>query len=210
MNNQTIDLDSNEELFIQWWLEELFSQGFITFIKREPKEFLLSEKVELIKTKILKTKTKTLPYTVLQPHVYTADFAVQWTDKAKGIFYDLWDSGNSSDKVPLFAQWNESKLTHSYIEVKPIFDQNNMTREFKINQKWVWEKYKVYINLAIPDKLFEETFTPKKYILDQVYKRDYKDKKKKIYKRGTSKIKFKVRTLEEFLKEFEGTQKTLF
>lgn len=52
----------------------------------------------------------------------------------------------------------------SFIEVKPSFDQNNMTRLAVLNQKWVFEKFGLFINIVIPEKLFAKTFTPKRYL----------------------------------------------
>jgi hypothetical protein len=52
---------------------------------------------------------------------------------------------------------------YSYIEVKPLFDQNNMTRLAVLNQKWVMDKFGAFINIVIPEKLFDKTFTPKRY-----------------------------------------------
>ena len=40
-----------------------------------------------------------------------------------------------------------------------------MTRVFKNNQKFIWDKYKEYVNLIYVTELFEQTFTPKKYRL---------------------------------------------
>ena len=39
-----------------------------------------------------------------------------------------------------------------------------MTRLAKINFKWVWEKYGIFINLFVPPKHFDKSFTPKKYM----------------------------------------------
>jgi hypothetical protein len=75
------------------------------------------------------------------------------------------------------------------IEIKPIFDQNNMTRLAIINQKWVMEKHGLFVNIVIPDKLFENTFTPKRYL-----RCDASSKERKL--------KFSnVKSLDEFLNQ---------
>jgi len=45
-----------------------------------------------------------------------------------------------------------------------MWDQNNMERLFKVNQKWMWQKHGVYVNLVKPQDLFQRTFTPKEYL----------------------------------------------
>jgi len=39
-----------------------------------------------------------------------------------------------------------------------------MTRLAKINIKWVWDKYGVFVNIIIPEKHFDKTFTPKRFL----------------------------------------------
>ncbi|MGB0405410.1 MAG: hypothetical protein ACPGDB_04400, partial [Fusobacterium sp.] len=48
-----------------------------------------------------------------------------------------------------------------------IFDFNNMTRAFRINQKWMYDKFSRYINLTIvgnkKNTLFDKTFMPQRF-----------------------------------------------
>jgi hypothetical protein len=93
--------------------------------------------------------------------------------------------GSSLDKILM----HELKGRYfSYIEVKPSFDFKNMTRLVKINQKWVFEKHHIYINIVVPEHLFNRTFTPLKY-----FTTDKSGKPRKI------KYKNKI-TLQEYLK----------
>ena len=48
------------------------------------------------------------------------------------------------------------------------------------------EKYKTYINLFVPPKIFKKTFTPKRYLLTDVSK-------------TKRKINFPTKSLEEFI-----------
>lgn len=205
-------LDSDEEKYIEWWLEELKEKNLVLEIIRQPNGFILSEAATINYTEALKTKCKEKSRNILQPHAYTPDFKVLWNWSILKNYDDLVDLLESinNPKPMFFAHTNSNSGVYSYIEVKPIFDQNNMTREFKINQKWVWEKYKIYINLSIPTVLFENTFSPQRYIEDQIYKRDYRKKGKLIARKGDSKIKHKVITINQYMRKFEGRNLKLF
>jgi len=155
--------DSEEEIFTLMWLWELKEKGFIESINRA-ESIKLSEPVLQQYEKVLKTKTKTLSKTILREHIYTPEFEVKWI-KPLDFFY-------IKDGISL-------------IESKPKFDQNNMTRLFKINQKWVYEKYQILVNLFIPETVFENTFTPKEYLKTKTGK--------------NRKIKWEIKTIEQWL-----------
>jgi hypothetical protein len=152
----TLTVDSNEEQYIIWWLEELSKNGYVLSFERA-NTFELSHSVLCNKTKILKKSIRQVPAQILSGHNYTPDFKVIWDDSAKGKFISLNMDG------PIIGYVEDGKLV-SYFEVKPSFDQNNMTRLFKINQKWVYQLYKVYVNLVVPDRLFAKTFIPNRYL----------------------------------------------
>jgi len=173
--------DSSEEISFLMWLHELKDLGYITKIERSI-SFELSQalKMPYKENKALKTKTKVVDKNldVLREHVYTPEFQVCWhTNKftkdpsnLTGLFFSR--TLFFEDPIMLF-------------EVKPKFDQNNMSRLFKINQKWMWDKHGIFVNLVIPEKLFKETFTPKEYLLTPTGK--------------PKKINWKVITCEQFL-----------
>jgi hypothetical protein len=159
--------DSWEEVYILMWLVELQERGLIESINRSP-SFELSKKVTQdyteevqLKTKV-KTVTKTV--TILREHIYTPEFQVVWKVNKEILFH---------------------KNNVSYVEVKPVYDQNNMTRLFKINQKWMFVKHNILVNLLVPEKLFELTFTPKEYLKTKTGKK--------------RKIKWKIKTFEEWI-----------
>jgi hypothetical protein len=113
--------------------------------------------------------------------------------------------------APLIAQ-NCYTYAISSVEIKPEFDLGGKEARFKIIQKVLLEYKNIYINLINPfdyriktDKatkkktriengFFFRTWTPKKVIELEVFKRDCKRGKK-----GESMLKYQVRTLEEFL-----------
>jgi hypothetical protein len=157
---KNMELDSKGELDFVHYLEELRLAGYVSSWDRSP-SFQITEglKHEYTEVKQLKTKTKTTEKSqvLLEPSIYTPDFVVVFTRKANGVFLR---SMNSSEKLdlPFIGQPNE--LIH--VECKPsrTFDPNNMLRLFRVNQKFMWSKHKVYVNLIITDDLFKETFTP--------------------------------------------------
>ena len=159
-----MELDSNEELWMCWWLEELQQYGFVSYFKRGY-SLPLSNGVDATYTEItqLKTKQKVVGKKVclLREHGYSFDFLVYWTPEGFGKF-----TYNHKFYLPklLFAGELTGAYLTSHIEVKPSFDQNNMERLFKINQKWVYDKHGILINLVKPMELFAATFYPKAYL----------------------------------------------
>ena len=72
----------------------------------------------------------------------------------------------------------------SYIDVKGLFDRNKSNSTFSIIQKVLFSEKGIYAQKIVPEKLFERTFTPKKYL-----KTDKSGKPRKI--------KWEVKLLEE-------------
>ncbi|XAI97358.1 hypothetical protein [Leptolyngbya phage Lbo-JY46] len=153
-----IPLDSEHELWICWWLDELKDLGFIKYYTRaEP--FSLSHGYTNNYVVKMKTKSKPMRQSICGGHVYTPEFRVVWHKKALDKIVWLMDSGDKFDKV-LIGHIAANKELYTIIEVKPEFDYNNMTRLFTINQKWVFDKYGIWVNLIKPKELFKKTFTP--------------------------------------------------
>lgn len=142
------------------WLHEVMEAGLIENITRA-ESYLLSEPVFEVYTeeKKLKTKTKIVnkKLEILRGHVYTPEFKFELTEKGEKLFKSIVNpTGLFFPKTP--DSWEVM------IEVKPLYDQNNMTRLFKINQKWVYTVYNEFVNLIIPETLFKDTFVPKDYL----------------------------------------------
>lgn len=169
MSNQ--QFDSNEEMYMDWWLQELKSKGYIKEIIHQPQSFVLLE--EGISSDYFvpykkKEGGKTVTESLMKESVYTTDIQVIWDESALDIFTTLIDSNIRKKKgqalMFILCQYCDlTKKYYSYIEVKPAFDQNNMTRLARTNIKWVWDKYKEYVNIVVPEKHFNKTFTPTKY-----------------------------------------------
>jgi len=155
-----IAYDSLEELAFLQWASEAQRAGYITHISRA-ESYLLSS--ALVHDYVLNMKTRSKPSTqvLLRGHSYTPEFVIKWNKSALDKFVSIPVHGKKMEN--LFIGYLEDNVITTLIEVKPTFDQNNMERLFKINQKWMWDKYQLFVNLVKPQKLFEDTFTPGEY-----------------------------------------------
>lgn len=178
-----LPVDSQEEVMAIMFFEELMEHGYVEKIERA-ESIKLSERLENKYMQVVEMKTKTKEVeknqVLLEDHVYTPEFVITWTLKGSELFTD-----DIKFKVGKFEKPFVSQYWKSVLEIKPSFDQNNMTRLFVINRKWVWDRHQIFVNLVQPHKLFEETFTPTAYL-----------------KTPTGKdrvIHWKVRTLEEYI-----------
>ena len=172
-----IPVDSIGEVYFAWYFEELKQNGFIQEYGRG-KSYLLSD--SLINNYVVQLKTKSKPCheTILMGHSYNLDYEVTWTDLGVKHFCNKF--GEKLNKP--FVCDNENK---SYFEAKPAYDFNNMTRLATLNVKWLYQKYGIYTQVIIPERIFKRTFTPKLML--------------KTKKGKERKLNFKVRSLEEYL-----------
>ena len=178
-----MELKSSQELYTMWWLQELQDNGFISGFSYETASFTLSEKKTNEITKHLKTKEKIVESHLLNPHIYTPDFVVFWTPKGTSKFVNHIHSG---DEKKLLISKNIQEPTVTLLEVKAKVDRNNTRREFSLNQKWIYDKLGLYVNLFIPETIFKNTFVPERYFLT--------DKSMKPRKQ-----KWEFKTLKEFI-----------
>lgn len=142
--------DSKEEIYVYWYLEEMRNEGIIYDIVEQPKSF----KLFVSNNKNNKEK--------LRNHIYTADFRFLWNEDYKE--YNSIMVNSLFDYQAQYIPEYDDILITSYLEVKPKFDRNNMTRIFRVNQKWVASSYNVVVNLTIPEKLFKKSFYPSRYL----------------------------------------------
>jgi len=161
-----LTFDSTGEMHFYWWCEELQEKGFIKSIELQPEAFKLSDKKEVLyRLKMIKVEDKILSKPIINAHEYTPDVKITW-DRRKSLDKFIFSFNSpfinfGKERIDLI------KCCHkgiTYIELKPEYDQNNMTRLAVLNQKWVLDKMDIFVNIIIPEKLFEKTFTPKRYI----------------------------------------------
>lgn len=166
---------SNEEFHFANWLEELKEQGYVIEYEYEPEPFCLLDSTSIIYRKQLKTKTSERSKNIFRQTTYTTDFKIVWnTDRSDGVL--TYTDEGVYDNLPAFYVLPDSNI--SYVEVKPSYDQNNMTRAAKIKIAWVMDKLKVYIELIKPESLFKKTFYPTSYLLNDS-RSDWRKKKLK-------------------------------
>jgi hypothetical protein len=154
-----VEFDSREEIEFYMWLEEAFEHELITGSEYQPKSYCLSKKQTRMELKQLKTKKKRVEKHLLHPHKYTADFRFGLTRKGKEIALPfIYNEVIEEDYDELgkiyFRHYN------AVVDIKGSFNQHGGDREFSINQKWVFDKYGVYINKVVPEKLFKATWCP--------------------------------------------------
>lgn len=165
--------DSNEEVYFQWWLEELKSLGLIIDFKRGFKTEIIPQ------AWVLQTVPKPLksnPYRVkleerelLKSWDYEFDFEIEHNMDMVNVLFSIWGDINTDIKAcPFVAQRDNDDLV-SYVDVKPSFmGRNNTTStKFPLIQKAMFCWHELYINKTIPlgpKGLFSATFTPERYL----------------------------------------------
>lgn len=182
--------DSKEEVYFEWFLKELKHYGFIKSYLPQPRDFKLFDKVKYDYHEVLKTKVNVKKRELMRAHIYTPDYFVVWDEKAEGVFYEPFEKIMNVD-IPFKATRSKNNKDEyfSIIETKGTHDFNNMTRLFRLNQKWLYAEYGMYVELIKIPTIFKKTFVPARYIRQ--------DKRN-----GKRKINFKVTTIEEFVNRY--------
>ena len=183
--------DSTAEKDILSWFMELKELGYIASVERG-ETFTLSESVERTWVQKLKTKTKCLTETLLQPCTYTYDFKV--TLNGNSYKLPIFKDFNNHDKLNKLGESTflaQGEIVRLEVKGTALFRYNNSgTEKFAVLQKWLFQSQGLYVNLIQPDKLFPRTFTPKEYQLTP--------KKKEVRK-----LKWKPINVEDYIKQYE-------
>lgn len=200
-------MKSKEELYFSYYLEELKDAGFVKKWGYESDTFKLSDSISLPYCTNSRKGILTKEEHILRESSITADFTIYWNlDKAKNIFIlDSKTPINVKVKLIPFRMGMLSERDVSYVEVKASNEiRTSSSISFPYKQKWVYDKYGVYIQKIKPfhptkksDILFQNTFTPMNVIEQEVYK--VKCSGGNV---GDSKLKYPVRTLQDYLKLF--------
>lgn len=195
--SDSIDRDSQDEEYFEWYLNDLLKAGFI-------KDYFRSSTINLTPgiayeyTQQLKSKEKELVRVVAPNLVFTPDYTIVWNTKAENVFYHRYDIGKpiekDLDKPKLFpmmlAKEIESKEIVSLIDVKPDiqkrFNTFGSSATFVIKQALLYEKYNIIVDKVKVKSLMKATFTSTRYMLT--------DKSLK-----PRKINWDVKTLKEHL-----------
>jgi hypothetical protein len=191
------EFDSKEELHFSWYLNELRNAGYINKwdkFENVNDPYPLTEGLAHKYIKPMKrVEDKELYQTILAPSVYTPDFKIWWTPKARGIFVtDLNIYSKEKITTPFICQDGIS-----IVETKGTFDMGNMTRLANNNIKFVYQKFGVFINMIKVPTIFKNTFTPDRYLLT------YKSFKARKINYGTKKKYIGPRTLSAFKNQIQ-------
>jgi|32_taG_2_1085360.scaffolds.fasta_scaffold19540_2 hypothetical protein len=186
--------DSVGELHFSYWTDQLIQEGYIEQVVLQPEPYDLS--MRLVKPYIKKMKRvedKKMYQTIHQPHIYTPDVLIVWTEKARGIFFITIKDTCKVLPHHLFANWQgfeNRDVWATTLELKPTFDHQNMTRLASLNIKWVYEKYNHIIEMVKVPDFFKKTFTPDRYLLtDKTY--------------VPRKLKYEPKNLTRFISELQ-------
>ena len=202
------NFDSTEEYWIYLYLLELQEAEYIKSFECQPRSFELFKGLpkkfyilKQLKTKISKKYSK--KQHLINPHLYTADFSIIWNlEKIKNILCQDINNIEFKKDIPFFSEIfpDPDNMVYngiSYFEVKAKFDRNNATRLFTSRtQPWIWQKFRIYIQLIIPEILFKQTFIPKELLPEFYYKKNGKG-----YKKGDKKFKWDYKSLKEYINE---------
>lgn len=177
------------ELSCLYFSEELQKDGYVVSVRR-CNSYLLCDPVSSTYAVQLKRGSKHETQSIMQGVTYTPDFDIYFTEKAVGVFCWVLGSESKYDKRLLVAQLhselNGHKIYRACCEVKPDFSRNSTTPKSMLTMKWLYQKQGIFVNLFRPNRIFEGLFVPDKYRLTE---------------RGTTRIlKFKTKTLEQYLK----------
>lgn len=199
-----MEFKSKEEQYFYYYCLELKETGFIKNVFYEKATFNLCAPYSRSYLQKTARGVKEMSESLLEKSSLTADFTIEWAEQAKNIFY-LDSSTPISCKVKdIPFRLCSPDVLISHIETKAVHEFGTSSSiSFPYKQKQVLKDYSIYIQKIKPFSakgekcLFEKTFTPKMVIAEEVYQVNTKQGKK-----GESKLRYEVKTLEEFLTHF--------
>lgn len=181
-----LDNPSQEDWF-DIWAKVLIDNGYISKILKasemEPMPLFEGLFKEISYTKVLykgtkreQIKTYTKKITILEPIKYTPDRFIIWAEKAQNLLFTDLESYNNEG--PYFIAKNYKGKYISLIEIKApagYGGRNTSDASFRVKQKWLYEKYKLYTQkiMLYPNSkksvnprnyLWLSTFTPGRYL----------------------------------------------
>lgn len=143
-----MDFDSEEEREFYFWCKDACDLGIIDDFVYHPESIKLSPKIEGVIPKkyrrddgsIYVKKTRGV---LAREHIYTPDYIITSTHEL----------------LPLVGIKKLRGYSY-YIDIKGGWNIHNNHREFSINQKWVYQVAKIYVNKVDPKEFFQLTFCP--------------------------------------------------
>lgn len=172
---KNITYDSQEEIDFVIFLEEAKKYKLIKKYIYQPPSYELSPKAVYYD---INGKKKTL-----RAHNYTADFLIY----PNSLFNEL-NHGLIPNKDKTFL-----------IDVKGTFNKNGGDRILPIHQKWMFDKYKLFVNKVIPELFFKQA-----NIAPEALRWNKNIKKEKVLKKAFKSLD----SFPDFLKRVKCKQQT--
>lgn len=166
-----IEFDSQEEVEFYCWCKELQAEHMIESFVYHPEPFVLSERKTT--RNIINGKSK--ESFLLGKHEYTPDFVLTIKSEHKDYFFVKAEL----EIHKTFLDWikrDDVKLYkddkyYIWIDIKGSFNKYGGDRGFSINQKWVYDKFGIYVNKVLTNdkkikgrittkSIFRKTFVP--------------------------------------------------
>ncbi len=135
--NTSVEVDSLEEAEVFEWLLKAVELGVITDFEYQPSSYVLFEGA---KYKDSKGKDKCL----FRDHVYSPDFSISFDLSNERLIQEF--------KCPVIDEKNNTAKI--VVDVKGVFMSNGSGRSFSLNQKWVFQKYGIYVYKLVPKDFF--------------------------------------------------------
>lgn len=138
-----ISFDSQEEIDFYLFLKDALKHKLIKSYEYQPKAFeLIPKVVEKIKIPYKrKGGYKIVEKTILQPHIYTADWLFFITPKFNKLF--------PRHKLKV------GKGGSVYVDIKGSHNKYGGDRVFPINQKLLYMTHGIYVNKVVPIEFFK-------------------------------------------------------
>lgn len=143
-HNQTLLCDSQEECDFIQWCSEATQLSIINDYEYQPEPFMLFDAVSY---ETLNGKKRSL----LQKHQYSPDFIVTFNPQISQTLSNAFKLSHDQ-----FLQ-SEVKV---YLDVKGVFQRNGSGRAFSLNQKWVYQKFGIYVQKLVPCEFFKDCGCP--------------------------------------------------
>jgi hypothetical protein len=191
--------DSLQEVYFEWWLEELINSGFVIRYERSSRYKLIdsvfSDKLSFKPIKKDPIRHLIIQREFLKSWTYEPDYDVYWSEKSYNFLFQNIDFLNLVNFKTLFYAKRVNNEWLTVIDIKPkSFRGGSMSSsvKFPLIQKMMYLIHDVYVHKISPldlGGLFDKTFTPRRYLFQD----------RRMVNRKIS--KWVPRKIETFIKE---------
>ena len=180
---------NSEELYFEWWLEELKKLGLVLEYIREPQKFILKDPVVIFYNQKKARSSFMKSFNPFPALTYTPDYRVIFSEKGLNKLFGkinvdtitLEDEGFDElgsvyQNVMFYTTAKPDEKLRGYelwFDVKPPSiavarsGQLGSSRDFKYVSRMMFETHKIIVNKVVPigstTCLFAKTFMPRRY-----------------------------------------------